>query len=129
MASNQDRREQRIIEHEVLLSRTRAIIQDYLVARQERADARAATEQNAWMRTQVSDMIARASADELEGLGLTDELMRELRLGTSVQGVWTALHSAPRASRLRSPRGFAGERGDDPGGAGGTTGAEGRHGG
>ena len=89
MARRREELEQRIIEHEARLSRARATIDDCLArqqARRERGQAAAETE---WVREQIISMIAGAEGEqELEGLGLSDEVVRELELGSSLREVW-----------------------------------------
>jgi|GEM_PF-3936973 len=95
MAQSREAREQQVIDHQVLLSRTREIIHDYVAGQQGRTEARDSLQQSIWIRRQIADMIARSTPDELDALGLTDDMMRELRLGTSVQAAWEALHPPP----------------------------------
>lgn len=104
MTRSREAREQQAIDHEVRLSRSRAIIHDYVVGQQGREEARDSWQQTAWMRGQVADMIAHASRDELESLGLTDDMIRELRLGTSLQAAWEAQHLPPDSMSPDSAR-------------------------
>lgn len=87
--------EQRMLDHEMRLSRTAELVLRYRAARRARLAARAAWEQDTWMRREISEMIAAARRDELDHLGLTDDVVRELRLGDSVLEAWEKLHPAP----------------------------------
>lgn len=97
MVLNGGSKEQRIIDHEVLLSRTRETIEQYCAGRRARGERGEAAEQADWMRGRLADLIASASLDELNALGVTDQTVREMDLGASVQAVWQRLHPPPRS--------------------------------
>lgn len=105
MAESGENREQRIIDHEVRLSRTREIVEGYAAGRRARGESREAWRQAAWMRERLAGLIAGASLEELDSLGVTDQVVRELRLGASVQAVWRRLHSSPPPPTQLSPPG------------------------
>jgi hypothetical protein len=110
MALDGGSREQRIIDHQVLLSRTREIMERFAARERAWGDRREARQQTAWLRRQLADLIASASPEDLEALGVTDQAVREVRLGASVQAVWRRLHVPPPfADRPASA--------DEPGGA------------
>jgi hypothetical protein len=104
MASSRESRQQRLIEHEMRLSRTRALIDRYAAWMQERDDARDAGRETAWVRRRMAEMIAGASPDELHALGVTDEVVREMRLGTSLRDAWSRLHPPPPSVFRDEPR-------------------------
>jgi hypothetical protein len=126
MWMDRDALEQRLIEHEMRLSRARATLHDFLVHQQRRADRHGQEEQTDWLRLRIAEMIATASLEELPTLGLDDTLVRELELGPSLRAVWERLcappptHSRPRRgdARLAKPRfqaHAAGQAGDGAG--------------
>ncbi len=92
MAADRGRLDQRIIDNEVRLSRSRALIEDTFLQRERWADAREAGEEAAWLRGRLAAMIAGASGGELEELGLTDDMVREAGLGNSLRDAWERLH-------------------------------------
>lgn len=81
--------EQRLVDHEVLLARTEAAIQQVRGSRQSRGERRAALQEELWVREQYVAMLrATETEQELPGLGLTDEMIREVRLGDSLAAAW-----------------------------------------
>jgi hypothetical protein len=88
--------EQRLIEHEVRLSKAREAGERYALGREAREDQWSSAEDRRWYREQLISMLieARTEAD-LEGLGLSDEVIREARLGDSVHAAWTHFHPSP----------------------------------
>lgn len=83
------RLEQRIIDHEVRVARTRAAVQRVHATREAQRERRQALQEMLWLREQCVAMLRTAATEEeLQGLGLTDEVMRELRLGDSVSAAW-----------------------------------------
>jgi hypothetical protein len=95
MRMDRDALEQRLIEHEMRLSRARAALHDHLVHRQRRAELHGDREQADWLRLRIAEMIAAASLDELPTLGLDDTLVRELELGPSLRAAWERLCAPP----------------------------------
>lgn len=92
-----------MIDHEVRLARTEAAIQRARGTRQAHGARRQALQEKLWMREQYVAMLRTASTqEELQALGLTDEMMREARLGDSLAAVWHRFGPAggdPPASR------------------------------
>jgi hypothetical protein len=95
MHQDRDAIEQRLIEHEMRLSRARAAVHDYVVQRQRRIDRRTEWEQAVWLRRQVAQMITAMPLDELPTLGVDDALVRELNLGPSLRAAWERLCAPP----------------------------------
>jgi hypothetical protein len=85
--------QQRIIDHEARLSRAAGLVHDYQERQRARAAARLSWEQSAWLRRQLAQMIAESPRDELHALGLTDEMVRESRLGDTLQAAWDRSHT------------------------------------
>ena len=92
--------QQQIIDHEVRLSRAAALVHEYQRRRSLRAEARLHWEQATWLRRQLAGMIADMPRDELHELGLTDQMVREARLGDSLQAAWDQAHGLGEALRL-----------------------------
>ncbi len=90
--------EQKLIEHEVRLSTAREAGELYVASRAARQDERSSVADRRWYREQLISMLmeARTEAD-LEGLGLSDEVVREARLGNSVHEAWSRFHYTPQA--------------------------------
>lgn len=85
--------EQRLIEHEVRLSNAREAGALYAASRDARQDRRTAAADRRWYRKQLISMLIEAGTEaDLEGLGLSDEVMREARLGDTVHAAWTRFH-------------------------------------
>lgn len=93
--------EQRLIDHEVRLTRAREAGELYAAARDARKEKQSGQADRRWYREQLISMLkaARTEAD-LEGLGLSDEVMREARLGESVHEAWTRFHFLPHPPRI-----------------------------
>jgi hypothetical protein len=88
--------EQKLIEHEVRLSKAREAGALYALGREARKDSRSSVTDRRWYREQLVSMLieARTEAD-LEGLGFSDEVVREARLGNSVHEAWARFHCPP----------------------------------
>ena len=88
--------QQRMIEHEVRLSEAREAGEEYAVRLGDRFDQQSGYADRRWYRDQLVSMLmeARTEAD-LAGLGLSDEVIREARLGESVHEAWTRYHPPP----------------------------------
>jgi hypothetical protein len=85
--------EQRRIDHEVRLSRAREVVEGYVGGRASREERRSSAAENRWFREQVAAMLAGAAREEeLAGLGLSDAMVREARLGDSVAEAWARYH-------------------------------------
>lgn len=99
--------QQRMIEHEVRLSEKREAGEQYTARLEARFDQQSGHADRRWYRDQLVSMLmeARAEAD-LSGLGLSDEVIREARLGESVHEAWTRFH--PPANHPTHPRGAPG---------------------
>lgn len=98
MAARRSREEveQRMIDHEVRLTRAREAGQMYVArlrARQERESNEA---ERQWYRRELISMLrsARTEAD-LHGLGLSDRVVREARLGGSLLEAWARFCPPP----------------------------------
>lgn len=89
--------DQRLIEHEVRLSERREAREEYAARLKVRHDQLSGHADGRWYRDQLISMLmeARTEAD-LSGLGLSDEVMREARLGDSVHAAWTRFHPSSR---------------------------------
>lgn len=95
MAGRSEELEQRIIEHEARLSRARETVDDCLARRQARRERGQAAAETEWVREQIVSIIAGAAdEEELEGLGVSDEVVRELGLGSSLREVWSRYRRA-----------------------------------
>ena len=101
MGTRGENREQRIIDHEVRLSRTREIVERFAAREGVWAERYEARQQTAWLRRRLIDLIASTPLEEMENLGLTDQSVRDVRLGTSVREVWERLHPPPAFPQLR----------------------------
>lgn len=88
--------QQRIIDHQVLLAQAGVLREQSRIARQGRIDGRAAQGELQWLREQYLSML-RAAETEVEArqLGLTDEVVREARLGMSVADAWERTRTPP----------------------------------
>jgi hypothetical protein len=88
--------DQRLIEHEVRISERREAREQYVAGLGVRHDQQSGQADRRWYRGQLISMLmeARTEAD-LAGLGLSDEAIREARLGESVHTAWTRFHSSP----------------------------------
>lgn len=96
--------EQRLIEHEVRLSKAREAGELYVAGRDARQDERSSVADYRWYRQQLISMLLSARTEsELEGLGLSDEVMREARLGNSVHEAWAGFHPPPPPNHLTEP--------------------------
>jgi type II secretory pathway component PulF len=85
--------EQRLIDHEVRVTRAREAVEQYQGGRQSRAELRTSAAEDRWFREQLITMLAAASTlEDLAGLGLTDELVRTTRLGDSLAEAWARHH-------------------------------------
>jgi hypothetical protein len=85
--------DQRLIEHEVRLSERREAREQYAARVAARYDRQSGQGDRRWYRGQLISMLVEARAEaDLAGLGLSDEVMREARLGESVHEAWTRFH-------------------------------------
>lgn len=102
--------EQQIIDHEVRLSQASETLAWCRGRRQRWSERHAALAEQAWYRAEVASMLSSAATQqELQGLGLTDGVVREAGLGRSLVEAWKATHPARRAGPpLPAPR--TGER-------------------
>lgn len=83
------RYDQRIIDHEVKLTRTTAALERALAGQKARGERRQALAEALWVRQQYVAMLRSARDEgELRELGLTDEMIRDVRLGDSVSAAW-----------------------------------------
>lgn len=84
MVRDESDRQQRLIDLETRLSRSREIIERNRVQRQLWAERADAAQERAWLRAQVADLIASAgSLQDLRDLGISNELLRELGLSAT----------------------------------------------
>lgn len=122
--------QQRIIDHEVRLTRARLAAACTAAASESRRDDRRSAAEEGWVRQQAIAMLASApTAGDLAGLGLSDAFIRDAGLGTSLRAAWRAFHRPggrphpprrhapvrwrlpdPRAPRLRTRRGTSVQR-------------------
>lgn len=86
MATDRTDRQQRQIDLEKTVSRSREIVERARLQRQVRAEMAEAAQERAWLRDQVAEMIDDArSLQELADLGVSDELIRGLGLSSAVR--------------------------------------------
>lgn len=90
---NRDEYEQRLIDHEVRISRAREAVAKYQGGRESREERRSGAAEERWFRKQLVSMLSgAATVQDLEGLGVSDEVVREARLGESVAEAWARYH-------------------------------------
>lgn len=86
MVRDESDRQQRQIDVEKRLSRSREIIEQNRAQWQRWAELLEAAQERAWLRAEVRDVIAGAeSLQELRELGISSELIRELGLGAAAR--------------------------------------------
>lgn len=101
MAASGKNLDQSIIDHEVRLGRMEAGLERVRASRQARDETRRAAAEARWFREQYVAMLrSAASEEELQGLGLSDEMIREARLGDSLLEAWKALRPPPVFTRV-----------------------------
>lgn len=89
MAASSNEQEQRIIDHEVRVAHTEALVEQTRAARRARVENRGLEAESQWFRQQYITMLrSAATSQELHDLGLTDELVRDARLGGSLTEAW-----------------------------------------
>lgn len=104
--------EQRIIDHEVRLSRARESVAQCHDRQQRWSDRRAATAEQDWYREEVVSILAAATTEqELQSLGLSNRVIREVGLGESLLKAWRSVHPRNPGSPRRTIR-----RGERPSG-------------
>lgn len=92
-AQRREQLDQRLIEHEVRLSKAREAGELYALRREAREDHWSSAADRRWYREQLISMLMAAPTEaDLEGLGLSDEVMRDARLGESVHEAWARFH-------------------------------------
>jgi hypothetical protein len=99
--------EQKLIDHEIRVSKVREAGELYAASREARRERRSGLSDRRWYRDQLISMLmaARTEAD-LEGLGLSDEVVREAGLGDSLHETWAGFHSPPDSpDRVTGARG------------------------
>lgn len=85
--------EQRAIDHEVRLARARTVLEACRIARLLRMESKEARGELLWLREQYFSMLRAAGTEqEVRELGLTDEAVREARLGATVAEAWQRVH-------------------------------------
>lgn len=105
MSGAQEDREQRIIDHEVRLSRAREAVAHTRGKREGRSTRRAAAAEQAWHRENVISMLGSvATEQELQELGLSDDVVQEVGLGDSLLRAWKAFRRVPpEGARAETP--------------------------
>jgi hypothetical protein len=92
--------EQRLIDHEVRVAWAEAALARARGARRARKERRVALREELWAREQYVAMLrTAASEEELQALGLTDEMMRTAQLGSSLAAVWHRFRPPPPHDR------------------------------
>jgi hypothetical protein len=98
--------EQQLIDHEVRVSRVREAGEMYAAGRDERRDSRSSLADRRWYRGELISMLAAARTEaELDGLGLSDEVVREAGLGDSLLQAWARYGPAHLGGRPPPPGG------------------------
>lgn len=116
MARPTDDPEQRQIDQEVRLSRTRETMHLSHEARERRRDRRSARAENAWFRDQLILMLKGAETEEeLAGLGLSDGLIQEANLGDSLVQAWSRFRPDPMGALSKARGDLAGRDPTDEG--------------
>ncbi|HEX6371899.1 MAG TPA: hypothetical protein VF006_23450 [Longimicrobium sp.] len=96
--------DQRLIEHEVRLSKAREAGEQHAAFRDAWEVQQSGRADRQWYRRQLISMLAEARTEaDLTGLGLSDEVIREARLGKSVHEAWTRFHPPPPMNHLAGP--------------------------
>lgn len=94
-----DEIEQRLIDHEVRLSEAREAAELYAAGRESRQEGRLGQADRRWYRAELVSILAGARTEaDLHGLGLSDRVVREARLGETLREAWTRFrprHLAP----------------------------------
>ncbi|MBW3570500.1 MAG: hypothetical protein KY467_05295 [Gemmatimonadetes bacterium] len=95
-ANRKDQLEQRLIDHEVRLSEARETGYRYTAARELRRERGSREADRRWYRGELVAMLTAARTErELHGLGLSDQVVREARLGDSLLEAWMRFHPQP----------------------------------
>ena len=99
---SRDDLEQRAIDYEVRLAHARVVQEQSRIARLQRMESKEARGELLWLREQYFSMLRAAGTEqEVRELGLTDEAVREARLGATVADAWQRVHRfIPPASPL-----------------------------
>lgn len=93
-AHRKDELEQRLIDHEVRLTEAREAGETYIAGRESRMERHGSRADQRWYRGELIAMLQAADTEaELRGLGLSDAVVREARLGNSVMDAWTRFRS------------------------------------
>ena len=108
-ANRKDRMEQRLIDHEVRLSEARESGYRYAAARDVRRERHGSEADRRWYRGELIAMLTAARSErELHGLGLSDQVVREARLGDSLLEAWTRFRPQPFDPPAPPPSGRSG---------------------
>jgi hypothetical protein len=91
--------EQKVIDHEVRMSKAREVGQVYSDGRDSRTAGRSTQADRRWYRAELVGMLreARSEAD-LRGLGFSDDVVREARLGDTLLDAWARFRLPHHAS-------------------------------
>lgn len=82
--------QQRMIDHEVRMSEAREIGELYTASRESRHERQISQADGRWYRGELIAMLTAARSErDLHGLGLSDDVVREARLGDSLAEAWT----------------------------------------
>lgn len=88
-ARRSDAYEQRLIDHEVRRGRTNEAGALFTAGRESRQQLRGGAAEREWYRRELIAILADARSEaELHGLGLSDEVVREARLGDTLLEAW-----------------------------------------
>jgi hypothetical protein len=92
-AQRREEFEQRLIDHEVRRGRVDEAREQFTALRESRWESRSSWEDWRWYRRELIAMLAAAGTEaELRGLGLSDEVIREARLGATLLEAWARFH-------------------------------------
>lgn len=98
-ARSREELEQRLIDHEVRLSEARETGQRYTASLKLCQASQSGQADRRWYRGELVSMLAAARTEaDLHGLGLSDEVVRDARLGKSLREAWERFRpgGAPR---------------------------------
>ena len=95
-ARSKEEMEQRVIDHEVHLSKVRERSQRYAASRESHEVRESGRKDRRWFRGELIAMLAAARTEaDLHGLGLSDDLVREVGLGDTLTQAWTRFRPPP----------------------------------
>ena len=95
-ARSREETEQRLIDHEVQMSKVRETRQRHAATRESWQVRESGRADRRWYRGELITMLAGARTEaDLHGLGLSDAMVREARLGDTLAEAWTRFRPPP----------------------------------